>query len=149
MPPFRAFGSRRAVSSLGEQLSVAHRTGRERMCSPTLQTLQDPILLLPWVCFEGSSGGFPNPNPEVRAFVESSRASPPHRPREDVLAHSHTGRADALPETRPLSARSPSAVSAVEVARWRMRRGRSRRAAPAPSRRRLRGRGRRVGAHLR
>jgi hypothetical protein len=29
---------------------------RERMGSPTLQTLQNPILLLPWVCF-------PNPPP--------------------------------------------------------------------------------------
>jgi hypothetical protein len=28
-----------------------HPTGRERMGSPTLQTLQEPILLLPWVCF--------------------------------------------------------------------------------------------------
>ena len=34
-------------------------TGRERMGSPTLQTLQDPILLQPWLCFRG--GGFPNP----------------------------------------------------------------------------------------
>jgi hypothetical protein len=34
-----------------------HPTGRERTGSPTLQTLQDPILLLPWVCFRG--GGFP------------------------------------------------------------------------------------------
>ena len=24
------------------------------MCSPNLHTLQDPILLLPWVCFEGA-----------------------------------------------------------------------------------------------
>jgi hypothetical protein len=29
--------------------------------TPTLQTLQDPILLLPWGCFRG--GGFPNPSP--------------------------------------------------------------------------------------
>jgi hypothetical protein len=29
------------------------------MGSPTLQTLQDPILLQPWLCFRG--GGFPNP----------------------------------------------------------------------------------------
>ena len=36
-----------------------HRTGRERMSSPTLDTLQDPILLTPWLCFRG--GGFPNP----------------------------------------------------------------------------------------
>jgi hypothetical protein len=28
-----------------------HPTGRERMGSPTLQTLQDPILLLSWVCY--------------------------------------------------------------------------------------------------
>jgi hypothetical protein len=31
--------------------------GCERMGSPTLQTLQDPILLLPWVCFGGGGGG--------------------------------------------------------------------------------------------
>jgi hypothetical protein len=30
------------------------------MGSPTLLTLQEPILLLPWVCFRG--GGFPNPS---------------------------------------------------------------------------------------
>jgi hypothetical protein len=29
------------------------------MGSPTMQALQDPILLLPWVCFRG--GGFSNP----------------------------------------------------------------------------------------
>jgi hypothetical protein len=34
-----------------------HPTGRERTGSPTLQTHQDPILLLPWLCFRG--GGFP------------------------------------------------------------------------------------------
>jgi hypothetical protein len=34
-------------------------TGRERMGSPTLQTLQDPILLLPRLSFRGV--GFPNP----------------------------------------------------------------------------------------
>jgi hypothetical protein len=34
-----------------------HPTGRGRKGSPTLQTLQDPILLLPWVCSQG--GGFP------------------------------------------------------------------------------------------
>jgi hypothetical protein len=32
-------------------------TGREMTGSSALQTLQDPILLLPWVCFRG----FPNP----------------------------------------------------------------------------------------
>jgi hypothetical protein len=37
-----------------------HLTGRERIGQPTLQTLQDPILLLPWLCFRG--GGFPNSN---------------------------------------------------------------------------------------
>jgi hypothetical protein len=37
-----------------------HRPGRERMGSPTLQTLQDPILLLAWLCFRG--GGFRIPN---------------------------------------------------------------------------------------
>jgi hypothetical protein len=28
--------------------------GRKRMGSPTLQTLQEPILLLPWVCFRAT-----------------------------------------------------------------------------------------------
>ena len=31
----------------------------ERMGSPALQTLQEPILRTPWVCFR--AGGFPNP----------------------------------------------------------------------------------------
>ena len=44
----------------GEQLSVCHPTGRERMDSSTLQPLQDPILLLSWVCFR--SGCFPSPH---------------------------------------------------------------------------------------
>ena len=43
----------------GNHTERLHRTGRERMGSPTLQTLQDPILLLPWLSFRG--GGFPNP----------------------------------------------------------------------------------------
>ena len=36
-----------------------HPTGREKMGSPTLQTHQDPILLLPWLWFEGG------PNPDL------------------------------------------------------------------------------------
>jgi hypothetical protein len=43
----------------GEQPSVATPTGRKRMGSPTLQTLQEPILLTPWLSFR--RGGFPNP----------------------------------------------------------------------------------------
>jgi hypothetical protein len=35
------------------------------MGSPTLQTLQEPILLTPWLCFRG--GGFPNLGATVRA----------------------------------------------------------------------------------
>jgi hypothetical protein len=35
-----------------------HPTGGERMVTPILQTLQNPILLMPWLCFRG---GFPNP----------------------------------------------------------------------------------------
>jgi hypothetical protein len=38
-----------------------HPTHREREGSPTLLTLQDPILRLPWVCF---GGGFPKPKPQ-------------------------------------------------------------------------------------
>ena len=41
-------------------------TGRERMSFSTMhQTLQDPILLLPWVCFVGS----PNPLPATGRFA--------------------------------------------------------------------------------
>jgi hypothetical protein len=50
-----------------------HSRGCQRVCylvpnaaedgSFTLQTLQDPILLLPWVCFQG--GGFPNHEGEI------------------------------------------------------------------------------------
>ena len=32
-----------------------HVTGRDRMGLPTLQPLQDPIVLLPWVCFRGAA----------------------------------------------------------------------------------------------
>ena len=46
-----------------------HPTGRKRIDSPTLQTLQYPILLLPWACFRG---GFPN-----RTSARSSH-SPSH-----------------------------------------------------------------------
>jgi hypothetical protein len=42
-----------------------HPTGRDRVGSPALQTLQDPILLLPWLCFRG--GGFPNLHPKGNA----------------------------------------------------------------------------------
>ena len=46
-------------SSRWRAIERRHPTGRERMSSPTLQTLQDPILRLPRLCFRG--GGFPNP----------------------------------------------------------------------------------------
>jgi hypothetical protein len=46
-------------SAGGERQSVATPAGNETMGLPTLQTLQDPILLLPWLCFRG--GGFRNP----------------------------------------------------------------------------------------
>ena len=36
----------------GERQSVATPTGRERMRSPTSQTLQNPNLPLPWSAFE-------------------------------------------------------------------------------------------------
>jgi hypothetical protein len=75
--------------SAGEQRSVAtvHAPhDRGRIVPPSLQALQEPILLLHWVCFRG--GGF-----LTRGFwfsaapVESSRASPYYMPREDGLAH--------------------------------------------------------------
>jgi hypothetical protein len=48
-----------------------HPTGCERMDSPTLQTLQDPILLLPWACFEC----FPNPNPPATRELTPARGA--------------------------------------------------------------------------
>ena len=52
----RAWGPLSIASSVrappsGEQQSVA-TPGREKIGSPTLQPQQDPILLLPWLCFE-------------------------------------------------------------------------------------------------
>ena len=44
----------------GEQQRIANPWARERTGSPTLQTLHEPILLLPWVCLRG--GGFSNPS---------------------------------------------------------------------------------------
>jgi hypothetical protein len=62
---------------VGEQQRGATAQARERMVSPTVQTLQDPILLLPWVCFRvaafqtlsGSGSGFQCP-------AESRRSAP-------------------------------------------------------------------------
>jgi hypothetical protein len=51
----------RVSAARGEGGEGCRPTGRERMGSPTMQALQDPILLLPWVCFRG--GGFSNPKP--------------------------------------------------------------------------------------
>jgi hypothetical protein len=38
--------------SAARSSSRCHTTDRERMSSPTLYTLQDPILLLPWLCLD-------------------------------------------------------------------------------------------------
>jgi hypothetical protein len=50
------------------------------MGSPTLQTLQDPILLPPWLCFRG--GGFPNPssNPSGPSVHLTELPPPPRHP---------------------------------------------------------------------
>jgi hypothetical protein len=40
------------------------------MSSPTLQTLQDPILPLPWVCFRGGGFANPSPRPSMRALLD-------------------------------------------------------------------------------
>jgi hypothetical protein len=59
--PSPATTARVSVSStVWREAERGHLPGRERMGSPTLQTLQDPILLLRRVCFRG--GGFPNPS---------------------------------------------------------------------------------------
>jgi hypothetical protein len=47
------------VESQAEHL---HPTGRERMTSPSLQTLQQPMVLKPWLSFRGHG----NPNPLVQ-----------------------------------------------------------------------------------
>jgi hypothetical protein len=56
-PPFVCFnpasGSWRNTTVRFPAAERRHPTGRERMGSPTLQTLQDPILLLSWLCFRG------------------------------------------------------------------------------------------------
>jgi Ca2+-binding EF-hand superfamily protein len=44
-----------------------HPTGRERTGSPTLQMLQDPILLTPWVRFRGSRW-LPKPKPDFSSI---------------------------------------------------------------------------------
>jgi hypothetical protein len=46
-----------------------HRTG---IGSPTLQTLQDPVLLLPWACFRG--GGVATQN-HVKGKLSAHRGS--------------------------------------------------------------------------
>jgi hypothetical protein len=64
--------------------SVATPTGRERMGSPALQTLQYPILLLPWLCFRGG------PNPHLPHRLTGAHT--PHLPVQVVqrrLAHFH------------------------------------------------------------
>jgi hypothetical protein len=42
----------------GQWRAVATPAGRERMVLPTLQTLQDSILLLPWLCFRAAAAAF-------------------------------------------------------------------------------------------
>jgi hypothetical protein len=55
----RRAGFRRWASRRWRAAERRYPTGRERMGSPTLQSLQDPILLLPWSCFRADD--FPNP----------------------------------------------------------------------------------------
>jgi hypothetical protein len=71
-PP--AIGPRLGVSVRvgGEQQSVATPRGRERTGSPTLQTPQEPTLLLPWVCLR--AGGFPNQGLGPRPYSNCVRA---------------------------------------------------------------------------
>ena len=67
-----------ARGSIGESRNPPVESGRaspphiprERIGSPTLQTLQEPILRTPWVCFRG--GGFPNPR--ANAGVDTTPA---------------------------------------------------------------------------
>ena len=77
--------------------------GRERTVTPTLQTLQDTILLLPWLCFRGASAANPAP---VRSLVgegkgtlESPSLSNSHPPCGYQVLHCHARQcgAGALP----------------------------------------------------
>ena len=70
----------------GEQQSVATPPGREKMGSPTLQTHQYPILLLPWLWFEVADQTLSlatTPLPLTRLSDNLSRRStvPSQRPR--------------------------------------------------------------------
>jgi hypothetical protein len=58
----------------GGEAERRHRTGRERMGSPTLQALKEPVLLPPWLCFRGGDFlSFPNQLTLVR--VHATRTS--------------------------------------------------------------------------
>jgi hypothetical protein len=58
-----------------------HPTGREEMSSPTLQTLQDPILLRRCLCF----GGFPNPHGRSPAGWRAAERRPPPTGRQRMV----------------------------------------------------------------
>ena len=51
-----------------------HPTDRERMVSPTLRTLQDPILLLPWLCFRGDNSPKTQPRDAEAALTQHTRS---------------------------------------------------------------------------
>ena len=72
------------VPSDGERRRPADR---ERTSSPTLQTLQEPILLQPWVCVRG--GGFANPNPDSKAARATQDGHGARRGVRDARGHVH------------------------------------------------------------
>jgi hypothetical protein len=84
------------------RVSVSRRAtpqARERMGSPTLQTLQDSILLTPWLCFRG--GGLPNPcsasRPRSKGGLTAGERAPRRRRAID-------GSAWSQPSTSPAAA---------------------------------------------
>jgi hypothetical protein len=83
------------------------------MGSPTLQTLQYPILLPPWVCFRG---GFPNPNGRFPGDGEQQSVA--------TLAQCRSRRADAL--FRAALVQQSVSLSDHDGFRWRKERERKR-----------------------
>jgi hypothetical protein len=99
------------------------------MGSPTMQTLQDPILLLPWLCFRG--GGFPNPREPTAAASDgfhSLRAADCRGNIAETEAserlkreHKKAWEQDALkvrgtpPRTRPPDAIDPSQARTISI----------------------------------
>jgi hypothetical protein len=108
-----------------------HPTGRERTGSHTLQPLQDPILLLPWLCFRG--GDFPNPS---TGWWFSVLQQPPHHSRNRTRwpdSHKPVREIAATPRACSRCAASPGWRCGRSALSGRRCRGWRRPAPPAPT----------------